>query len=148
MLASAAGALPALVILLTAGLGGFGGFLLAPHPAPAPAALAPHPPSSSIRAEIEVEVAKKLLCTECPVCPAPLVCESPYLPVAPWAAAGFGAGLLLGVSCGFFAGIGVTLFCCWLRPFARRHVVPSGAPRGQLGGIHPHLAIRADQVQW
>ena len=138
VLSSASAALPVLLLALTASLSGLGGLLLSP--APSPAVLVPPPPAPS-RAEVELEVAKQLLC---PACPETAPCESPFWPALPWAAAGAGAGLLLGLCAGSVFGALATLLVLWLRSFCGRH---HGA-RPERSTLHPHLAIRGDQVRW
>ena len=127
-------ALPSLAFLCAALLGGR---LLGPQPVtPALPVQALAPPSS--REALELEVARQVFC---PLCDLPLECEgSAWLPAAPLAAAGFGAGLLVGLTIGFFFGLLCACFCWWCH-LLRRH-------GRALPQQHPHLAIRGDQIRW
>ena len=133
---STAVGLPATLVLC---LGFLGGHLLSPVQGPARSAELVPPPS---REALELEWARRVVCPACPIEPPAWETGDPW-PRAGLAAAGFSAGFLLGAFAGVIAGVASTLFCCWLRPFVRRHGV-----HGEAARIHPHLAIRADQVKW
>ena len=131
--------LPSPTLLCAALLGGR--FLGGLSPASPPAALPADPPARS-RELLELEVARSVIC---PPYGAPAQPGDSWLPAAPLAAAGFGAGLFLGGCDGFLLGLVVASLACWLRTWAPR---PSSHQAVPAIRQHPHLVIRGDQVQW